>query len=115
MWIMSQHGFYSIVQHNAEPDTFLVRARVRQDLVNLQALVPLAGEIVSYAGSDYPYRVFVSRNEVAAIMARLGETIDYPNFKNHIHSLPDQKAKSGAYMKVWSALHGVETRNAHDG
>lgn len=108
MWIMSKHGFYSIVQHHSQPHTFLVRARVRQDLVNLQDAARLSAEIVTDAGSDYPHRLFVSYNDVQAIMQVLGRAVDYPNFKSHIHALPNQKGKSAAYMKVWSAMYGLQ-------
>jgi hypothetical protein len=41
MWLMTKHGFYSIVEKR--PGEFHVRARVRQDLENLVARVPLLG------------------------------------------------------------------------
>ena len=41
MWLMTKHGFYSIVQK--KQGEFHVRARVRKDLENLQERVPLAG------------------------------------------------------------------------
>jgi len=39
MWLMTKHGFYSIVQKN--PGEFHIRARVRKDLENLVERVPL--------------------------------------------------------------------------
>jgi len=108
MWIMSQHGFYSIVQLNQKPDTFLVRARHRQDLESLTKLAGLAAEIKHTPSHDYPYRIVVNGAEVQTIMARLGETIDYPNFKARIHELPEQENKNAAYMQIWSTMRGTQ-------
>ncbi len=41
MWLMTKHGFYSIVQK--KPGEFHIRFRARQDLLNLVERVPLPG------------------------------------------------------------------------
>ncbi len=43
MWLATQYGFYSIVQKAG--DTYFVRARVRQDLVNLVKLLDLEADV----------------------------------------------------------------------
>ena len=103
MWLMTKHGFYSIVQK--QPGEFHIRARVRKDLDNLVARVPLAAaEIHSSKDADYTYRIIAGKSEVLAIMQFLGDTIDYSNFKNTIARTPDQQDKHHAYSTVWHTL-----------
>ena len=101
MWLMTKHGFYSIVQR--APDLFHVRARERQDLENLVSRVPLPGAvIVETQDADYACRIIASRKTVLAIMDFLGATVDYPNFKDKIHTTPDQRHKP--YTRVWQVM-----------
>ena len=103
MWLMTKHGFYSIVQK--EPGQFHVRSRVRQDLENLVARVPLPGaEIRSSKVTDYPFRVIVAKEDVLKVMQFLGDSLDYSNFKNTVARTPDQQAKHYAYAKVWHTM-----------
>lgn len=37
-------------------------------------------------------------------MATLASSIDYSNFKNRIHDLPDQAGKLPAYSQLWSRM-----------
>ena len=100
MWLMTKHGFYSIVQK--QQGEFHVRARVRKDLENLQERVPLAGrEIQASKDTDYPYRLIVGEAEVLKVLRFLGETLDYSNFKNTVADTPDQAAKHDLYAKFW--------------
>ena len=77
MWLVTKHGFYSIVQK--QPGEFHVRARVRQDLQNLVERVPLERtRIRDTRSADYPFRFIVGKDEVMAVLEFLGETLDYP-------------------------------------
>jgi len=44
MWLMTKHGFYSIVEK--KPGEYHVRSRERQDLKNLVDRVPLRGAVI---------------------------------------------------------------------
>jgi hypothetical protein len=106
MWLMTKHGFYSIVQK--KPDKFHVRTRVRKDLENLVARVPLPGaEIHSSKTTDYPFRIIVGRDDVLKVMEFFGETLDYSNFKNTVAGTPDQQVKHDAYASVWHTMIGA--------
>jgi hypothetical protein len=48
MWIFCESGFYSIVQHEDDPNTLIVRARIKGDL---ERLFPRAKVFDGY-GSD---------------------------------------------------------------
>ncbi len=83
MWLMTKHGFYSIVQK--QPGEFHVRSRERKDIENLVAGVPLPGtKIAESSHNDYACRVVVGQPEVLSILGFLGESLDYDNFKNKI-------------------------------
>jgi hypothetical protein len=101
MWLMTKHGFYSIVQK--KPGEYHVRARERQDLQNLVDRVPLTGAvIIDTPDADYACRIVTDKDAVHAILGYLGESLDYSNFKGKIDATPDQKHKP--YHKVWQVL-----------
>ena len=103
MWLMTKHGFYSIVEK--EPNVFHVRSRECEDIENLVQGVPLpVAEILSDTGTDYRYRVIVGKDEVLKIMHFLGDTIDYSNFKDKIGATPGQTHKHHTYGEVWRVL-----------
>ena len=99
MWIFSQEGFYSIVQ---KPDGYHVRARRKQDLVNVGL-----SAIKSYAGSDYPWRAILpNRADLQKLMQTLGNSVDYPNFKGRIGKREDQRQRLDRYHKIWAIMAG---------
>jgi len=102
MWIATQHGFYSIVQKPA--GQFHVRTRCEMDLKNIVSLASIDAPIHHTESGDYAWRIVVGQAEVDAIMAALAGSIDYTNFKNRIHDLPDQAGKLPAYSQLWSRM-----------
>ena len=103
MWLMTKHGFYSIVQK--KPGEFHVRSRERHDLESLLQRVPLTGVgIQTSSTTDYPYRVIVDREAVSRVLLFLSKTLDYGNFKDMIHENPDQSQKTTAYGEIWKIM-----------
>jgi hypothetical protein len=101
MWLMTKHGFYSIVRK--APDEFQVRSREVRDLQNLIERIPLPQQkVVETPKADYAARLIVNRDVLLKILAFLGETIDYQNFKDRISTTPDQTHKP--YHQVWSVM-----------
>ncbi len=101
MWILSRHGFYSIVQK--EPDRFHVRSRERRDLENLVREIPLLrAEILESRTADYAFRIILGADQVPAVMKTLGDSVTYGNFKGCIARTPDQVHKP--YHEVWEVL-----------
>jgi len=97
MWIFSQDGFYSIVNKG---DVFHVRARRERDLVNVGL-----SATKSYAGSDYPWRAILpNRLELQKLMEKLGNSVNYPNFKAHVETRDDQNDRVPAYHKIWAIM-----------
>jgi hypothetical protein len=82
---------------------------VASDLDNLRAsFVPGLSSTTTKGGTDYPYRATISHAEFAAGLAKLGEAINYSNFKNEVA----QKMGSGRahiYSKVWQDLVELES------
>lgn len=102
MWLITQHGFYSIVRKG--PDDFHVRARVRADLAELRELTALQAEIEEWPQADYRYRLRVNRDDYRLITRTLAETVDYPNFKERVGERESQRPKRHAYFRIWETL-----------
>jgi hypothetical protein len=106
MWLCTQHGFFSIVQKS--PDEYHLRARVRQDLVNLKELIERGGhaalpDLQEWPSADYRWRIIVTARAVQWILARMVDALDYDNFKGRILSMPGQRDKAGDYSRLWHA------------
>lgn len=105
MWLMTNKGFFSVVEK--KKGEFQIRARVRGDLVNLQMGTGVGKNIISTPDADYAYRLVVNRDEMIAAVTWLAEQVDYNNFKGAINNIPDQRAKHDPYLKVWGVLHSA--------
>jgi hypothetical protein len=113
MWLISQHGFFSITQaRGKDEDRLMFRARDPQDLENLRErfkhipAVALA-EVHEDRAADYRWRVFLPKSVGSTIVAEMVEEIDYGNFKSRI------TAKQGAYrhdiyMSIWGTLMRIQ-------
>jgi len=102
MWIFMNDSFLSIVAHQKQADSLLVRARHDGDI---EAVFPKT-KVVEGAGTDYQYRAAIPRTEVAqAIAARL-ESITYRNFKD---SVTDRTRHHG-YFGVWEVMRASGLR-----
>src|SRR5438093_1138125 len=100
MWLFTTIGFFSVVQKNGTK--FLtVRVRVASDLDNLRrAFMPQLSATVEGAGSDYPFRATISHRDFGTGLARMGEAINYHNFKTEVARRMGRKRES-VYHKVW--------------
>lgn len=120
MWIFSRWGFYSIACANKpgspeiDPDTVMVRARVRRHLVNLQKRFPvLAGaKILALPGRDYDYRIIVPKATWVQVLTGLAEEQTWSNFKNE--ATAHQAETSAQYIQklhsVWADMLELQNR-----
>lgn len=101
MWLMTQHGFYSVVK---KENGYHVRARERADLLPLIGTVlrDADSEIIDTPLNDYPYRIIVDNDRLIEIMEFLGNSVDYDNFKALVDSIPAQKRKP--YHQIWAIM-----------
>ena len=108
MWLFTNHGFLSIVQHLGDPEKLLVRARVRKDLEQFIELLNEISEeehpVAEMELADYRFRTFADRDAVAEVFASIARSIEYGNFKNAVHGDPK---RDDAYFKVWEGDAGV--------
>lgn len=101
MWLMTKHGFYSIVEKC--PGEFHIRSRERQDLQNLIDRAPLAScRIIETPDADYACRIITDRDTVRFLLRFLADSLDYANFKGMIDATPDQRHKP--YHAVWDVM-----------
>ena len=126
MWIFTRYGFYSVVQarkieqgfvtDEPDPDNLMVRARVRQHLVNLQMGAPVleSCSILESSNNDYRYRMVIPKKTWLEIAQGLTEDIDYTNFK----SICEQEGLvDGSYCDalhhIWAIHHQLQTEQEH--
>lgn len=114
MWLFTKYGFFSAVcaaqskrGGDVDPNTIMVRARVRAHLEALKARFPRlkAAKILTDAGTDYRYRIIVPKEAWAEVAAALAQEIDYGNFKSACkrdHEYHD------ALMRVWTVVRGLQ-------
>ena len=103
MWICFNDGFVSMVDDKDNPASLLVRARRKQDLLNVCGNDV---EVLKDAGTDYRWRAFVDRKAFSALVAARIDKIGYTNFKNSVkdHDLHDM------YMDFWSRHHRYQEK-----
>ena len=97
MWVFSKDGFFSIVQHKDDSEQMVVRARVRQDLVDAFGDV----KITESTHSDYRFRVFVSREKVGQFLASTVADLNYDSVKDNIDK--DEEDRHKMLYAVWRA------------
>jgi len=107
MWIFCKDGFFSAVQHLDRPDLLLVRARFTGDLEKLRRALDAderkkCGKITKTPEADYLYRMIVPKNVFANYLSRSAHCIDYPNFKNAVHS--SDMRRNEAYFGCWEEM-----------
>lgn len=114
MWLMTEIGFFSIVQKAEDKAAGLltVRSRVRSDLEALgKTHLKFVGPIKENAGTDYPYRARARQADVAVAMAKFAADVDYSNFKDRVQKTHGS-ARAKAYHAVWDVLFNLEKAEA---
>ena len=109
MWIFTNTGFVSAVSNGRD---LMVRSRDRE------SLEPLAesanSEIIATPAIDYPYRTIVSHEVFSRWVSHMASNITYKNFKSEVAAARGHDF-AHPLMKVWSAMHEVEDKEARTG
>lgn len=108
MWIISTQGFISIVQHSANAENFLLRARTAADLVAHLKSAGVDRAVQETPDADYRFRVIVTRAELNQLFAALPASIDYPNFKNAVAARGGDSGRLAAYHAIWHVLQRLQ-------
>jgi hypothetical protein len=112
MWIFTEAGFVSAVQHQDNADYLMVRARDHQSLESLATMISV--EIKSTPVADYPYRLVASKEDFKSWMNDNIDFLGYSNFKNQV-AITRGKEYAYALGSVWSTMHEVEDEAARTG
>ena len=110
MWLVTDRGFYSVVDKGDREGHVCIRARVGTDLENLielESLTGYAGDVIETHNSDYRFRVYVTREDWVAAAADLARQIDYSNFKSVVAERQGHD-RAHTYMDVWSDLNRLQ-------
>lgn len=108
MWIASKIGFFSLV---VKDGCLHVRGRLKRDLETLATLLGVPHhQIERWPNADYRWRIRLDPTKASHVLAALGTTVDYPNFKSAIAATPGQAEKLRAYHDLWHGLFELQDR-----
>jgi len=113
MWMFTPEGLFSCTEHPKDTDYIQVRARRKLHLLNLIKRVDDECDydkslLITNPIKDYEYRFLVKKDVFSTWMERIGDTIDYPNFKSEatrVHGWDDEYVKM--LGRIWH--EGMET------
>lgn len=105
MWVFTETGFVSAVCHYSQDGVVVVRSRDRQSLEGLAAVID--APIENSPANDYPYRVWVSKQQFQKWLADSVEKMAYTNFKNRVQDTRGEEFHD-ALSSVWSVMHDIE-------
>lgn len=111
MWICAPDGFLSIVadKDDLNGERLLVRSRTQMHLLRHFPHVT----VTEGGGTDYRWRAWVSREQVADCMETLVEGITYSNFKSAAHDMHpegDEHLYHQALMETWEVMRDLQDR-----
>lgn len=122
MWIFTSAGFVSAVEHRDDESLLMIRARDKESLKVMLQGVAEAGKaaeedygvdgmtIYSEGGSDYPWRVVMSKATFAIWTTHeIMNFLKYHNFKNALTAIRGEKWHRAA-MNVWTDMLAVEDK-----
>lgn len=104
MWLFTPRGYYSVATYE---DGLNIRARNRQDLLNLADLLPQANEPLYLSHADYPWRFQCSHEDWAKACAAMAQEIDYPKFKEAVRA-KQGPARYQNYSTIWGITLDLE-------
>ena len=97
MWIGLNDGWLSIVENWNNDDELLVRAR---KLIHLTNVFPDC-DYFKDSDADYPYRAYISREQVGETIKQRLMATNYTNFKA---SVEDTQMKA-LYAEMWNLVY----------
>ena len=124
MWVFTRFGFYSIACADKpgtrviDPDTVMVRARVRKHLTNLQSRFPslLSAKILSLQNRDYGFRLLVPKAVWVEVLKNLAEEQAWSNFKSEAARNEGQTGSAyiRALHRVWHDMYLIQDKVGRD-
>ena len=119
MWIFTKYGFLSVVNARkgfgepgqpVDPERLMIRSRSRSHLERLQKRFSRLKDhaILSFALSDYPFRIFVEKSVWAEVMKELAVELSYDNFKTAVAKEPNSSVYENCLHDVWAIMRRLE-------
>ena len=109
MWLVTQHGFFNIVQSDDDEakELLTIKARRREDLEDFGGIVPGGmGVIQESEINDYRFRMKIPRECAVAAVAEMVGLVDYPKTKGRLHTThPDRES---IYLTTWFNLTDLQ-------
>jgi len=103
MWVFTNKGFLSIVQHNSMPDYFQVKSRVIDPLEILWPDHEI--EVIDWA--DYRFRITIEKLEVLPVLLEVMASVDYTSFKDECR---DEHDYHEVLCRIWSQMYNYQRR-----
>ena len=110
MWLFTRYGFFSAAcaqkKNGAiDKDTIMVRSRTQRHLLNLQKRFSgLPTEILVDSGTDYRYRMIISKSQWVEVVSEIASEQTWSNFKNEAARFARENGDSTGYVH---ALHDI--------
>ena len=101
MWVFTETGFVSIVNHHEKKNNMLVRGRIKEDVIGFRDLSGSTNIVSHTPQNDYPYRTILTKKQVTKAMQNTIKKIQYTNFKEAVH---DGTSRDPCYVQIWSTL-----------
>jgi len=107
MWLFTPEGFISVVadKNDILGDRLLVRARNKHHLEVISEY--LTSDIFEVKPSDYAWRAWTTRSNLASYIISHISSISYTNFKNEIHNHEYHDACLGVWEEMWKYQHQI--------
>jgi hypothetical protein len=110
MWLYTDQGAVSVVKHRTKEEV-IVRSR---DKETLEALCPgHYAMIIATSANDYPFRIFMSKDDWAEYLTDYVADMEYFNFKDHVKTTRPDMLRP--YYEIYNATLELEPANARSG
>ena len=110
MWIFTETGFVSAVKKPQDNGLVSLRARDRSSLDVITA--KYGTEIINTPHGDYPWRTFITNEQLAEWLSETALNLDYSNFKSKVYKVHPSSTYIGALHDVWAVMTHTEDANA---
>jgi hypothetical protein len=110
MWIFTETGFVSAVKKPQDNGLVSLRARNHASLEAIAAKYNC--EIINTPRGDYPWRTFITNEQLADWLSEAAMNLDYSNFKSRAHKANKSSKFINALHDVWAVMTQTEDEDA---
>ena len=105
MWLFTKDGFFSVVEKPIDKvfgHTLTIRSRAKKDLELMLKTIGSGAIIDGDGGTDYQWRVRVTRAEWKEYLLLSVNDLNYENFKHEVQE--KDKLRADVYLSIWRDL-----------